>query len=503
MKLGRGALIGVLYSVSAAVLLMLWVVGGLKHFQWNPTELTTITFHTTRLADYRAEKMLNMSSLTYEGRDIISASHGVTNQRNQTKIDRFVSKPPVGMKCEVPPGGFKAWGHGVVTMLAPQVAVNCSKILSGDETELEKVNKAMSVWKNALSDEAMLNKMHNCSWLQEYFSDNLYNSELEKSFPLAFTFVVYDSPQQVLRLIRLLYRPQNVYCIHYDVKSQHKQFFQSLARCIDNVVIASRLENVVWGYYTIMQAQMNCMQDLLEYRNKQARYKWKYLINLCGKELPLVTNRDMVVKMLKLNGSSSIVAQSCSTRSKVTKRIEHPVRLNANQTGIVVNEEIWLKDRPFNLSLFHKSSSYNALSFQFANYLAFNQTAKVVYDFFKQTKNAEEHFYATLYKTPGIPGGSDRHIPKSHYFEVSGSFWTKVTTFQRLKRYGCLGKVVHEVCVVGAGDLAAVVREKGHLFHNKYFMGYDHSIMNCMEERLVSLNKLEYQQECGVIMRPW
>ena len=35
----------------------------------------------------------------------------------------------------------------------------------------------------------------------------------------------------------------------------------------------------------------------------------------------------------------------------------------------------------------------------------------------------------------------------------------------------------------------------GHFFHNKYFMEYDHTVMSCMEERIVQINKLEYQQE--------
>ena len=37
---------------------------------------------------------------------------------------------------------------------------------------------------------------------------------LERSFPVAYTFVVYNSPQQILRLLRYLYRPTNFYCIY-------------------------------------------------------------------------------------------------------------------------------------------------------------------------------------------------------------------------------------------------------------------------------------------------
>ena len=160
-----------------------------------------------------------------------------------------------------------------------------------------------------MSDEALLERVRDCSWLREYFTDNLYNSELEKSFPIAFTFVVYDSAQQVLRLLRLLYRPQNAYCIHYDAKttSPIKEYAKAIAGCLDNMIVPSKLESVVWGHYSVLAAQMNCMTDLLKFRSHSgASRKWKYLLNLCGKELPLLTSKEMVQKLVKLNGSSSL-----------------------------------------------------------------------------------------------------------------------------------------------------------------------------------------------------
>ena len=62
---------------------------------------------------------------------------------------------------------------------------------------------------------------------------------------------------------------------------------------------------------------MNCMTDLLQLRTAQ-RHKWRYLINLCGKELLLVTNRE--VELMKLNSSSSIIAQKVDDRKSGEKR---------------------------------------------------------------------------------------------------------------------------------------------------------------------------------------
>ena len=34
------------------------------------------------------------------------------------------------------------------------------------------------------------------------------------------------------------------------------------------------------------------------------------------------------------------------------------------------------------------------------------------------------------------------------------------------------------------------------MFYNKYFMEYDHVVMDCMEKRIVEQNKLEYDRDC-------
>ena len=243
---------------------------------------------------------------------------------------------------------------------------------------------------------------------------------------------------------------------------------------------------------------MNCLADLLEHRRLRQQHQWRYVINLCGKELPVVTTREMVTRLMKLGGASSIVTQSCAKKKMIIqRRLVHPVELSGDGRRIVMNKDRKLEGRPFSLTQYHKSSSYNALSYQFAHYLIFNSTARKVYDFFKKTSNAEEHYYATMFHLPGTPGGFDKTVHKSNYFEVSGSYWTKSNTFQHTKVHGCHGKAMHNVCVLTAGDLPLVVKDgKRHLFFNKYFMDYDHTIMECMEQGIVERNKLEYELEC-------
>ena len=374
-------------------------------------------------------------------------------------------------------------------LLLPTVDVNCSKLFVGDKEETDRVSRTMAALKRTLLPNAeVLQSVKNCTWLRNSFQDYTYNSDLELSFPLAFTFVVHDSPQQVLRLLRVLYRPQNTYCIHYDAKSEHKEFFESIADCFGNVIIPAKHETVVWGHYGVLGAQMHCLRALQQHRLKQEpRLQWKYLINLCGKELPLSTNRALIQQLMQLNGSSSIFAYQ-DKDEWVTERVMHRSFLNKQTNRIFTNHTLKVTP-PFPLSQFYKSQTYVALSYLFTNFLVSNSTAKEYLQFFKFCQNPEEHFYATVFMLPGATGG---YVMGQNYFRMENVFWMNSRS-----NYTCYGGIIHQVCIVSYLDLPNILSLAGtHVFHNKYFMERDPVVAQCLEERVLKANQLEYQQDC-------
>ena len=375
---------------------------------------------------------------------------------------------------------YKAWKKGVITTIYPPVEKNCSKLLAGDKEESEKVKLATKGWKSRVSYNQLLKLSRNCSRLAESLTDNVYISKVEVSFPIAFSFVVYDSPEQFLRLLKVLYRPGNVYCIHPDKKSAYHKFFTNIAKCLHNVITARKRVYVSWGATSLLRAQMHCLSDLDRYRKNQLEEeRWQYVINLCGKEVPLLSVKEMVEKLIQMNHTSSVVGWP------------------------IPESEFWTtirfkgKKLPYNL-VYHKSMTYNALSEPFVSFLLHNSTAKKLYNFFMDTYFPEEHFYATLFRMPGAPGSYNPNITEEGYFEVGHYFWR--TTEEELK-LPCYGKKVHGICVVNFQDLPRIMVEtqfgKTALFHNKYFMKLDHVIMDCMEERIVAKNKKEFELECS------
>lgn len=185
--------------------------------------------------------------------------------------------------CKVPLAGFKGWNNRMVTVVEPAIKRNCMKIFTGDREEIQKVREESQKWNNSLKDGELLKLTRNCTWVVDYLRDNLYTTKLERSFPIAYSFVVYDSPQQVLRLLRFLYRPTNVYCIHPDKKAKMmSDIFLNIAACLENMIFPSNVVSVTWGHYSLLQAQMSCLTDLVHWRSKQPEQKrWKYVITSC------------------------------------------------------------------------------------------------------------------------------------------------------------------------------------------------------------------------------
>ena len=100
----------------------------------------------------------------------------------------------------------------------------------------------------------------------------------------------------------------------------------------------------------------------------------------------------------------------------------------------------------------------------------------------------DEEFYATAYMLPEAPTSHRIGLISlvKAFFPLSNS--SKV----------CAGKKVHFSCIINVRDIPLLyMRENSTvMFYNKYFMEYDHVVMDCMEKRIVEQNKLEYDRDC-------
>ncbi|KAK3589278.1 hypothetical protein CHS0354_008341 [Potamilus streckersoni] len=192
--------------------------------------------------------------------------------------------------------------------------VNCRKLFDGDQSEMKKAYNLMKANNSRRTIfQEYLSISESCESFREtrgYIMSPL--TSLEDSFPLAYSILMYRDVYQVERLLRTIYRPQNIYCIHVDSKAKKdvKYTMKKISSCFDNVFIASQSFDVRWGTMTVIEPEMICMRDILE-KNK----RWKYFINLTGQEFPLRTNFELVKILMAYDGANDI--QGSRHRSNV------------------------------------------------------------------------------------------------------------------------------------------------------------------------------------------
>lgn len=183
--------------------------------------------------------------------------------------------------------------------------INCTAIAENNSSEISRALDLSALYND-------LNKVELRSYLASW-TESCYNflasrgyvtsslTDEERDFPIAFGILIYTELDRFERLLRAIYRPQNFYCVHEDAESgdDFQESLRTLLTCFPNVFLSSRSVAVRWGSFSVLEADLICMKDLL-------RFKWKYFINLTGQEFPLKTNRELVKILTAYKGANDI-----------------------------------------------------------------------------------------------------------------------------------------------------------------------------------------------------
>lgn len=302
--------------------------------------------------------------------------------------------------CGIPRGGYTAWKQGVLTVMKPKIQRNCSLLFRGDSKEVQHIRNENALWNGDKFDRGFYDMAiyGNCTKIRSEFMNNLYVSNEELEFPLAFSLNIHENPQQIFRFLKVIYRPHNLYCLQYDQKSANvlKTATNNLAKCLGNVIVPRRSVNIVWGCYTILEAQMDCISEL--YRARSSSYPWRYIITLCGKELPLRTNREIVNILKKQNGNPGIKIYPL-TKKELHNRFTHKFIIGSDNRCHETSHK--LGPVPYGIEI-RKNMAYFSLTPEFTHFLLHNKTALDLYEYMKGASNAEEHYFSTVYSLTGM-----------------------------------------------------------------------------------------------------
>ncbi|VDQ07826.1 unnamed protein product [Trichobilharzia regenti] len=315
-----------------------------------------------------------------------------------------------------------------------------------------------------------------CEEFKLYDGYTVHPSVEEEQFPLAFSLAVHDNIKQVSRLLRLIHRQHNLYCIHVDSKSPQSFYNEVLAlvKCFGpNVMVVKRSESidVQWGHYSILEVFLLCADKLMN----KTEYKWKYILNVSGQELPLRTNWELVAALKAINGSN--IVECLGPR-------HNPSRWPVKKLSFPV---VW-----------SKGSFYMALKREFVHFYQTDPKAKEILDAMKSEKNLQKHpdelFFSTLSYNPqlGAPGASNL-LPTNDSLHTRSAFASRYVTWG-IK--SCLsGRVRRGVCIMGVMHLPYIPKRM-EFFVNKFLEDFQPIAYDCTEYYIMrkTIKEMQTQQ---------
>uniref|UniRef100_A0ABI7ZXE6 Glucosaminyl (N-acetyl) transferase 4 n=1 Tax=Felis catus TaxID=9685 RepID=A0ABI7ZXE6_FELCA len=328
--------------------------------------------------------------------------------------------------------------------------VNCSGVY--EQAPLE-IGKSLEIRRREiidLDDEDVVAITSDCDiyqTLRRYHQKPV--SREERSFPIAYSLVVHKDAIMVERLIHAIYNEHNIYCIHYDYKSPDtfKVAMNNLAKCFSNVFIASKIETVQYAHISRLQADLNCLSDLLK-----SSVQWKYVINLCGQDFPLKSNFELVSELKKLNGANMLETVKPPNSKMERFTYHHELRqVPYEYVKLPIRTNISKEAPPHNIEIF-VGSAYFVLSRAFVKYIFNNSLVKDFFAWSKDTYSPDEHFWATLIRVPGIPGEISRSAQDVSDLQ-SKTRLVKWNYHEGLLYPRCTGSHLRSVCIYGAAEL--------------------------------------------------
>ncbi|VDK84682.1 unnamed protein product [Dibothriocephalus latus] len=285
-------------------------------------------------------------------------------------------------------------------------------------------------------------------------------SDVEKEFAIAFAIAVFKDINQVARLLRMIYRPQNFYVIHVDRKSSD-QFYQAVVqvqKCFGkNVRVVPRKDSVDvgWFTFTVLEVELIASRILLQMG------KWRYFINLTGQELPLRTNLELVLALKALNGSNLVEG---TVKHRNVRRIPN-VSLPFPVTWV-------------------KGGVHVALRREFVEFMLFDPKAKEItralqtHAFYKCP---DEQFFATLAYNPHLGGpGACLRVHEQDDVAVDKTRLHFLIRYKKWYGEDCPTKTAHGICILGSQSLSKLM-QAADLIANKFHEDYYPEGYDCLE----------------------
>ncbi|KAM6164676.1 beta-1,3-galactosyl-O-glycosyl-glycoprotein beta-1,6-N-acetylglucosaminyltransferase 7-like [Rhynchocyon petersi] len=311
-------------------------------------------------------------------------------------------------------------------------------------------------------------------------------SAAEGNFSLAYIVRVHGELAMFVRLLRAIYAPQNVYCIQVQgqVPKALGAAVHTLASCFDNVFISPEAAS---AGFTQLQADVDCMKDLVH-----SRFQWNYVINLCGQDFPIKTNREIIHYLRsKWDGKNITPGGIRPPGAKPSTNQSHSKSKPKENVYMTPNKR-FKQEPPHNLKVYF-GSAYYVLTRKFVEFVLSDVRAKDLLKWCKGVQSPEQLYWVTLNRMQDAPGATPSAGWEGNVRAV------KRKDEEGTAHKGCKGRYVHDVCVYGLGDLPWLIQSPS-LFASEFEFSADPLVVTCLERR----HRLRaLQQAEGPVDPPW
>lgn len=216
------------------------------------------------------------------------------------------------------------------------------------------------------------------------------------SINIAYFILVHRLPEQFKRLFNAIYEPTSYYLIHIDKKAVKEMGseIRSFLNEYPNIFI-SESKNVVWGGYSMVQAELDGMHFLLN-----IGVHWDYFINLSGQDYPLKSQKIIRKFLTENNGKSYIkIADQKTARPETMNRIENHFKELDNKISPLTYKRDFLKN-----VIPYIGGQWMMLTRDCCSFICNNIEVKKFENYYKNTLIADESFFQTVLMNTSYSG---------------------------------------------------------------------------------------------------
>ncbi|MET3538804.1 beta-1,6-N-acetylglucosaminyltransferase [Chryseobacterium limigenitum] len=218
----------------------------------------------------------------------------------------------------------------------------------------------------------------------------------KKPISIAYLILVHRLPDQFKRLFTAIYELSNFYLIHIDKKASLEigEEVTVFLEKYPNVHIL-KSETVIWGGYSMVQAELDGINYLL---NMNA--KWDYFINLSGQDYPLKSQKIIKDFLSKNNGKNYIkFADQEKVRPETMNRIENYFEELEDNISDKTHKREFMKD-----VIPYIGGQWMILTRNCCEFICNSTEVKKYEDYYLNTLIADESFFQTVLMNTSFNG---------------------------------------------------------------------------------------------------